>query len=67
MAAVVLDTLKRAHKLAALRAELAAFRAELKANMELLRRDFTSRLGGMMVVALGVILAAIRYVPPGHC
>jgi hypothetical protein len=47
-----------------LRAEIAAVRAELKAEIELLRRDLTIRLGGMMVVAVGIILAAIRYLPP---
>jgi hypothetical protein len=39
-------------------------RAELKAEIELLRRDLTIRLGGMIVVAVGIILAAIRYLPP---
>jgi hypothetical protein len=34
--------------------------------MELLRRDLTIRLGGMMVVAVGILLAAIRYLPAGH-
>ena len=36
----------------------------LRHEMELLRRDLTIRLGGMMVVAVGVILTAIRYLPP---
>jgi hypothetical protein len=35
----------------------------LRHEMELLRRDLTIRLGGMMVVAVGVILTAIRYLP----
>ena len=62
---------------AALRAEIAALRAELKAEiaalgaelnsaMELLRRDMTIRLGGMLVVAVGILLAAIRYLPASH-
>lgn len=51
---------------AELKAEIAAVRAELKAEIELLRRDLTIRLGGMMIVAVGVILAAIRYLPPAH-
>jgi hypothetical protein len=48
------------------RSEIAAVRAELKAEMELLRRDLTIRLGSMMIVAVGVLLAAIRYLPPAH-
>jgi hypothetical protein len=31
-----------------------------KNDLELLKRDLTIRLGGMMVVAVGVILAALR-------
>ncbi|HEY3909348.1 MAG TPA: hypothetical protein VGM07_05600 [Stellaceae bacterium] len=53
-------------EIAAVRAELAAVRAELKAEIELLRRDLTIRLGGMMIVAVGIILAAIRYLPPSR-
>ena len=48
------------------RAETAALRAELKAEIELLRRDLTIRLGSMIVVAVGILLAAIRYLPPPH-
>ena len=32
--------------------------AALRAEMEILRRDLTIRLGGMLVVATGVLLAA---------
>jgi hypothetical protein len=46
-----------------LKAEIAALRSELKAEIELLRRDLTIRLGGMIVVAVGILLAAIRYLP----
>ena len=51
---------------AELKAEIAAVRAELKAEIELLRRDLTIRLGSMIVVAVGVLLAAIRYLPASH-
>ena len=51
---------------AELKAEIAAVRAELKAGIELLRRDLTIRLSGMIVVAVGIILAAIRYLPSPH-
>ncbi len=49
-----------------LRAEILAVQAELKAEIELLRRDLTIRFGSMLVVAVGIILAAIRYLPPPH-
>jgi hypothetical protein len=52
--------------IALVRNELAAVRTELKAEIELLRRDLTIRLGGMIVVATGIILAAIRYLPPPY-
>ncbi len=68
--ATTADVLSVRNELAGLRAELkaeiAAVRAELKAEIELLRRDLTIRLGGMIVVAVVIILAAIRYLPPPH-
>jgi len=48
------------------RAEIAAVRAELKVEIEVLRRDLTIRLGSMIVVAVGILLTAIRYLPPSH-
>ena len=51
---------------ARLKADIAAVRAELKAEIELLRRDLTIRLGSMIVVAVGILLAAIRYLPNPH-
>lgn len=51
---------------AELKADIATLRAELKADIELVRRDLTIRLGGMMVVAVGILLAAIRYLPASH-
>jgi hypothetical protein len=32
--------------------------------MELMRRDMTIKLGGMIFIGVGVILAALRYMPP---
>src|SRR5262245_52675413 len=46
-------------EIAAVRAEIAAARSELKADIELLRRDITIRLGSMLVVAVGILLAAM--------
>jgi hypothetical protein len=51
---------------AGLKAEISALRAELKTEIELLRRDLTIRLGSMIVVAVGILLAAIRYLPNSH-
>ncbi len=47
-----------------LRAEIASVRSELKAEIELLRRDLTIRLGSVLIVAVVIILTAIRYLPP---
>ena len=38
--------------------DIAHLATELRAEMEILRRDLTIRLGGMIVVATGVLLAA---------
>jgi hypothetical protein len=35
-----------------------------KADLRDLEQRLTIRLGGMLVVAVGVILAALRYIPP---
>jgi coiled-coil family 90 protein len=43
--------------------ELAATKAALSADIELLRRDMTIKLGGMLIIAVGVLLAAMRYMP----
>lgn len=50
--------------IAGVKAEIASVRAELKADIELLRRDLTIRR--MMLVAVGILLAGIRYLPPPH-
>jgi hypothetical protein len=42
----------------ATRDEMNAGFAALRAKMEILRRDLTIRLGGMIVIATGVLLAA---------
>jgi hypothetical protein len=52
--------------LAALRAEPKAEIAAVRVEIELLRRDLTIRLGSMLVVAVGILLAAIRYLLASH-
>lgn len=65
--------LATADDIALVRTEIAALRTEFKAEIaavrteiELLRRDLTIRLGSMLIVAVGILLAAIRYLPPPH-
>lgn len=48
------------------KSEIRAGRAEVKSEIELLRRDITIRFGSMLIVAVSVILAALRYLPPPH-
>jgi hypothetical protein len=50
----------------ATKADLTAVQTGLRADIELLRRDLTIRLGSMIVVAVGILLAAIRYLPNPH-
>ncbi len=56
-----------------LKADIAAVRTELKADVAAVRADLVlvehrmlTRLGGLVVAAVGVIIAAIRYLPAGH-
>ncbi len=58
------DLLRDFAEIAGVRTELKATRNELLAAIELLRRDMTIKLGGMIFVAVGVLLAAMRYMPP---
>jgi len=47
-----------------LRNEIASTRIELKHDIELSRRDITIKFGSMLVIAVGILLTAIRYLPP---
>ena len=44
-----------------MKSDIAALQLTHKSENELLRRDFTIKTGSMMVVAVGVILTAMRY------
>ena len=44
-------------------AKFASLEARFDSKIELLRRDMTIKLGGMLVIAVGVILAAMRFMP----
>ena len=48
---------------ARLDARFEAFEAKIDAKLEFLRRDMTFKFGGMLVIAVGVILAAMRFMP----
>jgi hypothetical protein len=50
----------------ATKSDLAAAKAELKADIELAKRDLKIWFGSVMVVAVTVLLAAIRYMPPAQ-
>lgn len=43
------------------RNEVQALRSELKSDIALSKRDMTIRIGSMFVVAVGVLLAAMRF------
>ncbi len=51
-------------EIATTRTEIAATRTELKYDIELLGRDITIKFGSMLVIAVGILLTAIRYLPP---
>ena len=42
---------------------ITSLEARLESKIELLRRDMTIRLGSMLIVAVGVILTAMRLMP----
>jgi hypothetical protein len=52
------------NEITAVRNEIAATRIELKHDIELSRRDITIEFGSMLVIAVGMLLTAIRYLPP---
>jgi hypothetical protein len=47
-----------------LKGDIASLRAEVMNAIELLRRDITIKFGSMLVIAVGILLTAIRYLPP---
>ena len=49
---------------AEMRSEFASVRTEMRSSQELLRRDMVIKLGSMLVFAVGVLLAAMRFMPP---
>jgi hypothetical protein len=52
--------------LAAVKSDLASVKSELKAEIEIAKRDLKIWFGSIMVVAVGVLMAAIRYLPPAR-
>lgn len=46
------------------RSDVKADIAAVKSDLKLLEQRMTIKLGGMMMVAVGILLAAIRYLPP---
>jgi len=52
--------------IATLRGEMTLLRTELKGDIAALEHRLSVRFASVMVVLTGVILAAIRYLPPAH-
>jgi hypothetical protein len=46
-----------------LKGDISGLRAEVKSDIELLRRDLVIKLGSIVIVGVGVLLAAMRYMP----
>ena len=62
MAEAIAEAVAQLATKADLQAEIGGLRAELKAELEILKRDMTIRLGSMMAVAVGVILAGFKLI-----
>ena len=57
------------HESSSIRAEVAGVKTSielLRRDMTLLRSEIVNKLGGMLVVIAGLLLAAIHYLTPGH-
>jgi len=52
--------------LAEVKAELKADIAEIRSEIKLQEQRMTIKLGGMLVVLAGIIIAAFRYLPMAH-
>lgn len=53
-------------KIGHLDAKMDHLEARFDAKLELVKRDITIRLGGMMIVGFGALLAALRFMLPAH-
>jgi hypothetical protein len=53
-------------EIASVQSSLGSEIASVRSEVELVKRDLKIWFGSVMVVAVGIILAAIRYLPPGH-
>jgi hypothetical protein len=62
MAEAIAEAISALATKADLQVEIRSLRAELKADIEILKRDMTIRLGSMMVIAVGVILAGFKMI-----
>jgi hypothetical protein len=47
-----------------LKTDIAGLGSQLRLEMEVLRRDLVIKFGSMLVVAVGVLIAVSRYLPP---
>ncbi len=51
--------------IAVLRSEMQSLRSEMQSSFQILEQKMTIKLGGLIVVAVGALLAGMRYLP-GH-
>jgi hypothetical protein len=51
---------------AMLRSDIATLRSDVESAIEIAKRNLKIWFGSVMVIAVGVILAAIRYLPAGQ-
>lgn len=66
VAAVKADVALVKADVALVRTELKGHIAAVHASVERLRHDMTIKLGGMIFLAAGLMIAAMRLIPPPH-
>lgn len=50
----------------ATKSDIAVLRTEVQTGFQLLEQRMTIKLGGLIIAATGLVLAAMRYLPAGH-
>jgi hypothetical protein len=66
MCSVSVEAARVRDEVTALRGAMQTMERHLNARIERVEQRLLTRLGGLIVVMSGIILAALRYWPPGH-